>query len=153
MLRTMQVMWLVKTICYGVSKRGSKHILSRLDAFETDGHKVDPLWWNFLLSKSLGTMRGHDKAVLSLAIGTTVHGLMLCSGSADHTIRMWSLNNHHAHVATLKGHLLAVQAVSAHGSRLCSGSLDQTVRVWDLDNHNVTSTSPSNKKAKAKKKK
>lgn len=93
-------------------------------------------------------MRGeHLGAVLCLC---TV-GELLCSGSADKTIRVWKRDRRgfsHSVVAVLQGHLgpvkcIAASADVASGFLIYSGSIDQSIKVWWVSGHQTLSlTSP-----------
>lgn len=98
-------------------------------------------------------LRGHLHAVLALAVSssssstsssssgdeTTSH--VVCSGSADKTIRLWRrvspTSLRHACVAVLSGHRgpvksLALRDVEQVGTYLYSGGMDGDIRVWWL---------------------
>ncbi|VAH48829.1 hypothetical protein VPH35_029861 [Triticum aestivum] len=98
---------------------------------------------------AIGALRGHRKAVLSIACAGD--GLVV-SGSADHTVRAWRRETDgrgHTCVAVIDGHGSAVRSVAValvpgkkqlQGGdddgeeewRVCSASLDGEVRVWSL---------------------
>ncbi|XP_062185141.1 protein JINGUBANG-like [Phragmites australis] len=99
---------------------------------------------------ALGALRGHRKAVLSIACAA---GGLVVSGSADQTVRAWRRaadGRGYACVAVIEGHGTAVRSVAAapvpaqkqrHGGdgggdeeewTLCSASFDGEVRVWSL---------------------
>ena len=65
----------------------------------------------------LRTLRGHIKEVWALALGQGV----LCSGSRDDTVRVWSLDTWQC-VHTLEGHSSFVSALALGQGVLCSGS-------------------------------
>ncbi len=78
------------------------------------------------------TMRGHAAGVLSVAFHP--NGLMLASGSADHTVRLWDMATGTLW-KTLAGHREAVHSVafSPDGWILASGGADRVIRLWDVD--------------------
>lgn len=96
---------------------------------------------------AIGALRGHRKAVLSVACAGD--GLVV-SGSADQTVRAWRRaadGRGYACVAVIDGHCTAVRSVAAalvpaqkqrpggggdEEWRLCSASFDGEVRVWSL---------------------
>ena len=83
----------------------------------------------------VGTLRGHRRAVRSLARVTVDGRGLLASGSDDQTVRLWDPATRQC-VATLTGHLDGVDAVCPvtvdDRPMLASGSRDRTVRLWDL---------------------
>lgn len=92
-------------------------------------------------------MRGeHLGAVLCLC---TV-GELLCSGSADKTIRIWKRDRgsfSHSIVAVLQGHegpvkCIAASADVASGFLIYSGSIDRSIKVWWVSGHQTLSLTP-----------
>lgn len=75
-------------------------------------------------------LRGHTAAVRAL-VGSP-DGRTLFSGSADHTIRVWDVQQGAA-LRVLEGHTQSVSAlaISPDGARLFSGGEDDAVRAWD----------------------
>lgn len=74
---------------------------------------------------------GHANVVQALAFSRD--GKHLASGSADHTIRVWDMDQlRDVHV--LKGHTDQVAGLdfSPDGRRLVSGGFDDTVRLWEV---------------------
>ncbi|CAN6228572.1 unnamed protein product [Urochloa humidicola] len=99
---------------------------------------------------AIGALRGHRKAVLSVACAA---GGIVVSGSADQTVRAWRRaadGKGYACVAVIEGHGAAVRSVAAAALvpapqkrmrgdageeeewRVCSASFDGEVRVWSL---------------------
>ncbi|PUZ47676.1 hypothetical protein GQ55_7G185600 [Panicum hallii var. hallii] len=103
---------------------------------------------------AIGALRGHRRAVLSIACSA---GGLVVSGSADQTVRAWRRaadGRGYACVAVIDGHGAAVRSVAAAPSpspapqkwprgggggggdeeewRVCSASFDGEVRVWSL---------------------
>ncbi|GLT63369.1 hypothetical protein SLA2020_359390 [Shorea laevis] len=91
----------------------------------------------------VGALRGHTKAILCLA----VVGDLVCSGSADKTVRIWrrsGVEKSYSCLAVLEGHTRPVKCLAAvvdansdpSGSGSCScylvysGSLDCDIKVW-----------------------
>jgi ribosome assembly protein 4 len=82
------------------------------------------------VQRCTASLAGHTEAVLSVAFAPD--GATLCSGSGDHTVRVWDLNTQTpAH--TLRGHRGWILCIAwcANGLKLASGSMDGEVRVWD----------------------
>ena len=83
-------------------------------------------------------LKGHTHNVMSVAFSPD--GSRLASGSADSTVRIWSLSSGST-VSTLTGHKNCVNSVcySPDGSSLASGSWDSTVRLWAVDSSTICS--------------
>lgn len=94
--------------------------------------------------KHFQTLVGHTSFILSLAFSPD--GKSLASGSADKTIRIWTLNKKNLnerkweHYQTIEGpssngHSDEVTSVafSSDGNYLASGSRDSTVKIWTLN--------------------
>ncbi|KAK1381434.1 putative U3 small nucleolar RNA-associated protein 13 [Heracleum sosnowskyi] len=91
-----------------------------------------------------GALRGHTNAILCLAVVSD----LVCSGSADKTVRIWrkEFGKSHSCLAVLEGHKRPVKCLTAtvdscsatHCSAtgipylVCSGSLDCDVKVWQI---------------------
>jgi ribosome assembly protein 4 len=82
------------------------------------------------VQRCTASLAGHTEAVLSVAFAPD--GSTLCSGSGDHTVRVWDLNTQTpAH--TLRGHRGWILCIAwcANGLKIASGSMDGEVRIWD----------------------
>ncbi|XP_051146250.1 protein JINGUBANG [Andrographis paniculata] len=99
-----------------------------------------------------GALRGHTQAILCLAIHATAGGGdsdLVCSGSADRTVRIWrrGVMGDYACLGVLEGHASPVKCLalaadsdpdSAHAQAqaqsylLYSGSLDKEIKVWQV---------------------
>ncbi|KAL1804415.1 hypothetical protein ACET3Z_033062 [Daucus carota] len=92
-----------------------------------------------------GALRGHTKAILCLAVVSD----LVCSGSADKTVRVWRRGNDNSYscLAVLEGHRGPVKCLTAaidHSNSdnnsspigtpylIYSGSLDCDVKVWQI---------------------
>lgn len=82
--------------------------------------------------KCVYTLTDHTDTVNCLTISPD--GQTLVSGSADQTIKIWSLNPGR-HLHTLEGHSGTVNcvAISPDGQTLVTGSADQTIKIWNLN--------------------
>ena len=80
-----------------------------------------------LFSTSHQRSVGHDEAILSVQFSPD--GTTLCSGSGDHTVRVWDLNTQTPQ-RTLKGHRGWILCIAwcPNGLKLASGSMDGDVR-------------------------
>ena len=78
------------------------------------------------------TLVGHEGAITSLAF--SVDKARLASGSADKTVRIWTVANAAAEPVVLAGHTAGVGAVafSADGAALFSGAADNSIRQWKV---------------------
>ena len=93
----------------------------------TVGSKLlTPTW------KCVRTLTAHLSSINSMAFSPD--GQTLASGSADKTIKIWSLDSTIARF-TLSGHLSLVDAVafSPDGKILATGSWDHTIKIWNLE--------------------
>lgn len=86
--------------------------------------------WNLDTGQCEQTLRGHTNAVCTLAASPTA--LLLASGSADCTIKLWNEQGHC--LATMHDHQSRVWSVafSPDGEWLASSSDDQTVKLWQV---------------------
>jgi WD40 repeat protein len=73
----------------------------------------------------------HREYVYSVAFSPD--GKYLASGSADKTIKLWSVESQ-KEVTTLQGHSSSVLSLefSPDGKYLASGSSDNTVKLWSV---------------------
>lgn len=99
----------------------------------------------------VGALRGHTKAILCLAVA----GDVVCSGSADHTVRVWRRregeeDRRYSCLAVCEGHAKPVKCLAAsvdvdgdgdggsHSRRsgtrclVYSGGLDCKIKVWRI---------------------
>ncbi|XP_061369651.1 protein JINGUBANG [Gastrolobium bilobum] len=89
----------------------------------------------------VGALRGHTKSILCLAVVLD----LVCSGSADKTIRIWrGVHTEYSCLAVLEGHTGSIKCITAvvdHSNPseseeasflVYSGSLDCDVKVWQI---------------------
>merc|ERR1712226_227708 len=84
-------------------------------------------------------MKAHQHCVNKVVFSSD--GSMVCSASADSTIRIWDLTSDTTDnvAATLHGHCRDVRSVviTSSGRHVISASSDATVRAWDWQNGSV----------------
>lgn len=82
-------------------------------------------------------LKGHNGFVLSLSIV----GDVLFTGSQDHQIMIWDLNNLQ-YIGTLPGHKGFVRCLEASYTRrlLFSGSSDRSIKAWSLETFTTVKT-------------
>ncbi|KAF2637517.1 WD40 repeat-like protein [Massarina eburnea CBS 473.64] len=90
---------------------------------------------NVITKKPVTTLVGHGNAINDLAI-SPVDPTILVSGSADHAIRLWSLDPAHAKqpTAAILYHKAQVLTVAYHrkGRYLLSGGMDHRINMWTI---------------------
>jgi len=95
-------------------------------------------------TQHLADLKGHADVITSVSWagreqdqGVAFGGSPLCSGSSDHTVKVWhphpEKRNIWRNTLTLSGHRAPVRCVAwaPGGGRLASASSDETVQVWD----------------------
>jgi WD40 repeat protein len=83
--------------------------------------------------KLIGTaLEGHSERVNSVVFSP--NGTKIVSGSADKTIRVWSVMTQASIGEPLNGHTDVIRSVAftQDGAFIVSGSYDKTIRVWDI---------------------
>jgi WD40 repeat protein len=67
-------------------------------------------------------------------VAVTPDGRRAVSASADHTLKVWDLQERGEEPRTLTGHTerITAVAVTPDGQRAVSASADHTLKVWDL---------------------
>ena len=86
--------------------------------------------WDLIQPAPLGNYSGHQQSVWAIASDPTGHYLV--SGSDDHTVRIWNVEEGRCQ-AILRGHQRPVWSVdwSGDGSVIASGSGDRRIKLWD----------------------
>ncbi|KAJ8772948.1 hypothetical protein K2173_028125 [Erythroxylum novogranatense] len=87
---------------------------------------------------AVGALRGHTQSILCLVVVLD----LVCSGSADSTVRIWrGLGRDYCCLAELEGHKAPVKCLAASFDRydqsnssfvVYSGSLDCDIKVWQI---------------------
>ncbi|GBG33345.1 Coatomer subunit beta'-1 [Hondaea fermentalgiana] len=86
--------------------------------------------WNTENARIRVVFNGHTDSILTVSLDLDM--MRAYSGSADNTIRAWSLKPPYEHLFTLTGHTAPVNSISHHGGALASGSDDSTIRLWNV---------------------
>lgn len=88
----------------------------------------------------LCSLQGHGNWARAVAFQYHA-GLMLASGSEDHTVKLWNLGSGQE-VSTLQHQKGGVNAVAFNhdGSLLASASNDTTIKLWDVANRRLVLT-------------
>jgi hypothetical protein len=116
---------------------------------------LDARWMSLVLvallaGKGLGqeakVLAGHEGWVSSLAFSSKEP--LLATGSADKTIKLWSLPGKGApHTLTSHSDTVAAVAFSPNGKLLASGSYDQTALLWNVETRKKQKTFKGHKGA------
>ncbi|XP_041849088.1 telomerase protein component 1 isoform X3 [Melanotaenia boesemani] len=85
--------------------------------------------WNWLQSKTVTSLCGHQRSVRSLSFSPS--SSMLCSGSVSGEVRVWSVPTSTC-VGCFQAHSGATEALSflEEGALLLSGGSDHTLQLW-----------------------
>src|SRR5262249_39324887 len=111
---------------YGVSCGGGG-----IPLIATGGGDKTAKTWNVTTGQETLTFRGHQSAVLAVALD--VSGSRLVTGGQEGTLKVWNATTGGQPLHNLPGHTDAVRAVAFNrtGSSLVSASDDETLKVWD----------------------
>lgn len=101
---------------------------SALRLFKTDSAVQ---LWDLASGRERRRLRGHRDTVRCVAVSPD--GKRVAAGSADGSVRVWTLGKQVAAALVLTGHTEQVNSVTflPGGEALLSGSHDGTVRLWD----------------------
>jgi WD40 repeat protein/SpoVK/Ycf46/Vps4 family AAA+-type ATPase len=86
--------------------------------------------WN-IETEEFTSFKGHTDAIRAIAVSPDGRSLAGGGGSADPTIKLWSVQDGRCH-SNLSGHTNEIwsMAFSADGRMLASSSSDRTIRIW-----------------------
>lgn len=86
--------------------------------------------WNWQTQQQIRIFAGHTQQINAIAFSPT--GALIASGSADKTLKLWTLNGEL--VSTLTGHRLAINALAFHpiAPLIATASTDATLCLWTL---------------------
>lgn len=93
------------------------------------------------IRSALSTVIAHDKDINAIAV--SIDGLLICSGSDDHTAKLWRIDNDRiSPLSVLRGHRRAVTSVafSPVAKLVATGSADNSIRIWSVDSGSCIST-------------
>ncbi|MEZ4664243.1 MAG: BTAD domain-containing putative transcriptional regulator [Caldilineaceae bacterium] len=88
--------------------------------------------WDLERGAHVQTLRGHTGPVNATAFHP--NGMLLASGSADRTVRLWQIDAQQSVLRqTLHGHAAEITSVAFSPQGLCfaSAGVDQTIRLWE----------------------
>ena len=110
---------------------GSENGIIRIWNVDQESHS-----FKLNLYRCVKVLHGHMAWILSICFNPS--GEYLASGSMDHTIRIWNVDETSEKFGThmtLNGHIGWVRCVcySPDGKYLASGSHDETIRIWNVD--------------------
>ncbi|CAM6129228.1 unnamed protein product [Calypogeia fissa] len=124
-----------ESLLYAASSDKTVSVWERTNGGEEEDHM-----------RFVGLLKGHRQAVLCMA----AVGDIVCTGSADKTIRVWRrCGTDHTLVTVLEGHHGAVRSIFASmeavelGMVIYSGSIDRSLKVWWLASSQHGSASPT----------
>lgn len=91
--------------------------------------------WNLETGQWQRTIQAHSSPILSLAF--SADGQWLASGSQNHTIKLWDLNDPSEQYRYVIGNAhyseILSLAISTEYQTLVSGGADRTIKLWDLE--------------------
>ena len=90
--------------------------------------------WDLSNLEVVHTLKGAHNVPVTCVSWHHPNGLLVCTGSADHTLALWNAETG-KHVATLTEHFGWVlgSSFSNSGTLLATASWDKTVRIWDAN--------------------
>lgn len=97
--------------------------------------------WSVASGELLHTLTGHKRGVWSVAC-TFAQEMLLVSGSADRTVKIWRMTDDFACIKTLEGHANSVLRVAFvnHGLQVVSAGSDGLLKAWDLKRNECLAT-------------
>ncbi|KAI9304687.1 WD40 repeat-like protein [Cunninghamella echinulata] len=95
--------------------------------------------WSVQTGKLLDILSGHEGPISSLDFCST--GMVLISGSWDHTVRVWDIFGRSKHIESLQhqSEVLAV-AYRPDGKQIAASTLDGQISFWNVDDSKLTVT-------------
>ena len=89
--------------------------------------------WDYETGNFERTLKGHTDVVQDIAFDPQ-SGKLLCSCSADMSIRLWDIQETYSCIKTLQGHDHNVSSVAftPSGDHVVSSSRDRTIKIWEV---------------------
>lgn len=89
--------------------------------------------WDAANGQLLRTLTGHKRGVWSISC-TFAQEMLLVSGSADRTVKIWRLSDDFACIKTFEGHSNSILRVGFinNGLQVVSAGSDGLMKIWDL---------------------
>lgn len=89
--------------------------------------------WDVTSGRLLQTLTGHKRGVWSVSC-TFAQEMLLVSGSADRTVKIWRLSDDFSCIKTFEGHSNSILRVGFinNGLQVVSAGSDGLMKIWDL---------------------
>lgn len=97
--------------------------------------------WDVANGQLLRTLTGHKRGVWSISC-TFAQEMLLVSGSADRTVKIWRLSDDFSCIKTFEGHSNSILRVSFinNGLQVISAGSDGLMKIWDLKRNECLAT-------------
>lgn len=97
--------------------------------------------WDSASGQLLRTLTGHKRGVWSISC-TFAQEMLLVSGSADRTVKIWRLSDDFACIKTFEGHSNSILRVGFinNGLQVISAGSDGLIKIWDLKRNECLAT-------------
>ena len=97
--------------------------------------------WDVLNGQLVRTLTGHKRGVWSVSC-TFAQEMLLVSGSADRTVKIWRLSDDFSCIKTFEGHANSILRVGFinNGLQVVSAGSDGLMKIWDLKRNECLAT-------------
>ena len=97
--------------------------------------------WDVINGQLLRTLTGHKRGVWSISC-TFAQEMLLLSGSADRTVKIWRLSDDFSCIKTFEGHSNSILRVGFinNGLQVVSAGSDGLMKIWDLKKNECLAT-------------